>query len=143
MSADDWTSLIDWRENRYDRHAGRTAGLLAGGTLLHGDINPDNLLVVPDGEVTIVDWSWPTHGAALIDPACLTVQLIAAGHTPAEAEGWVARCTAWREADPAALDAFAIAAVRMYRRFEQPDPEPWRRAMTAAADWARHRGQAT
>jgi hypothetical protein len=130
----------DWRENRYDRYASGTAGHFAGRTLLHGDINPDNLLVGPGGNVTIVDWSWPTHGAAFIDPACLAVQLIAAGHTPAQAEHWAARCTAWREADPAALDAFAAATARMYQRFEQLDPEPWRKAMTAAATgWAEHR----
>jgi hypothetical protein len=132
----------DWRENRYDRYANGTAALLAGRTLLHGDINPDNLLLTPDADVTIVDWSWPTHGAAFIDPACLAVQLIAAGHTPAQAESWAARCTGWREADPAAVDAFAAATVRMYQRFEQLDPEPWRKAMTAAAtSWAEHRGQ--
>jgi hypothetical protein len=130
----------DWRENRYDRYADGTKALLTGGTLLHGDINPDNLLVTADGEVTIVDWSWPTHGAALIDPACLAVQLIAAGHAPAQAEGWAARCTAWQQADPAAIDAFAAATVRMYQRFEQLDPEPWRKAMTTAATtWADHR----
>jgi hypothetical protein len=132
----------DWRESRYDRYASGTAGLFAGGTLLHGDINPDNLLVRPDGDVTIVDWSWPTHGAAFIDPACLVVQLIAAGHTPAHAEDWAARCTAWRDADPAAVDAFAAATVSMYQRFEQLDPQPWRKAMTAAATgWAEHRGK--
>jgi hypothetical protein len=130
----------DWRENRYDRYADGTKALLAGRTLLHGDINPDNLLVTADGEVTIVDWSWPTHGAAFIDPACLAVQLIAAGHAPAQAEGWAARCTAWQEAGPAAVDAFAAATLRMYQRFEQIDPEPWRKTMTAAAaTWVDHR----
>jgi hypothetical protein len=132
----------DWGESRYDRYAPGTAGLFAGNTLLHGDINPDNLLVRPDGNITIVDWSWPTHGAAFIDPACLAVQLIAAGHAPAHAENWAAQCTAWRDADPAAIDAFAAATVRMYQRFEQLDPEPWRKAMTTAATtWAEHRGQ--
>jgi Ser/Thr protein kinase RdoA (MazF antagonist) len=131
-----------WRESRYDRYASGPAGFFAGDTLLHGDINPDNLLVGPDGDVTIVDWSWPTRGAAFIDPACLAVQLIAAGHTPAQAERWAARSTAWREADPVAVDAFAAATVRMYQRFEQLDPEPWRKAMTAAAvGWAEHRKQ--
>jgi Ser/Thr protein kinase RdoA (MazF antagonist) len=124
------------------RAIGRTAGLLAGDTLLHGDINPDNLLIGPDGNATIVDWSWPTHGAAFIDPACLVLQLIAAGHTPAHAEKWAAHCTAWRDADPAAISAFAAAALRMYQRFEQLDPQPWRKAMTtAAAAWTQHRAQ--
>jgi hypothetical protein len=134
----------DWRENRYDRYAPGTAGLLAGRTLLHGDINPDNLLTAPDGAVTVVDWSWPTYGAAFIDPACLAVQLIAAGHTPASAEHWAAHCTAWHQADPSAVNAFAAATVRMYQRFEQLDPQPWRKAMTTAAvSWAEHRDVAT
>jgi hypothetical protein len=133
----------DWRESRWDRYADGTAGLFTGDTLLHTDINPDNLLIGPDGEVTIVDWSWPTHGAAFIDLACLAVQLVAAGHSPPQAEDWAARCTAWRQADPAAVDAFAAATVRMYQRFEQLDPQPWRKAMTTAAtDWAAHRGVA-
>jgi hypothetical protein len=132
----------DWRESRYDRYANGNAGLFEGGTLLHGDINPDNLLIGPDGDATIVDWSWPTHGAAFIDPACLVLQLIAAGHPPAHAEDWAARCTAWRDADPAAINAFAAAALRMYQRFEQLDPQPWRKAMTtAAAAWTQHRAQ--
>ena len=100
------------RTSGYDQYASDTALLLAGCTLLHGDINPDNLLVAPDGNVIIVDWSWPTHGAAFIDPACLAVQLIAAGHDPAQAEAWAARCTAWRETDPAALDAPAAPPAR-------------------------------
>jgi hypothetical protein len=131
-----------WPETRYDRYAADgTARLLAGNALLHGDINPDNILIRPHGDATLVDWAWPAHGAAFIDPACLAVQLIAAGHTPAQAETWASRCTAWRTADPAALDAFAAAVVRMYRRFEERDPQPWRKAMTAAAaGWAAHRG---
>ncbi len=129
-----------WRETRYDRYAPATAGRFAGDTLLHGDINPDNLLISPDGTATVVDWSWPTHGAAFIDPACLAVQLIAAGHTPAHAEQWAAQCTAWHHADPAAITAFAAATLRMYQRFEEHDPQPWRKAMTtAAAQWAEHR----
>lgn len=132
----------DWPETRYDRYASGTAVLLAGHTLLHGDINPGNFLIGPGGDVTIVDWSWPTHGAAFIDPACLTVQLIAAGHTAAQAEQWAARCTAWHEADPAAIDAFAAATLRMHQRFEQLAPESWRKAMTAAAaSWAEYRQQ--
>jgi thiamine kinase-like enzyme len=74
--------------------------------LLHTDINPDNLLVRDDGEVTVVDWSWPTRGAAWTDLA------------------------------------FAVAAVRMYERFEELEPAPWRKAMTSAARaWADHREQ--
>jgi hypothetical protein len=131
----------DWPETRWNRFSDRP-GLLAGEQLLHGDINPGNLLVRSDGQITVVDWAWPTRGAAFIDPACLVVQLIAAGHSPADAEGWAARCPAWSAADPAAIDAFATATVAMYQHFEERDPAPWRNAMTAAVtSWADHRSQ--
>ena len=45
---------------------------------------------------------------------------------------------------PPRVDAFAAATVRMYQRFEQRDPAPWRKAMTAAASgWAEHTGAGT
>src|SRR5262249_29553315 len=62
--------------------------LLPGEHLLHPDLRPDNILVSSD-RAWIVDWSWPTRGAAWIDPACLTLWLIAQGHSPADAEAWM------------------------------------------------------
>lgn len=132
----------DWAESRWDRYTDRP-DLFAGDALLYTDINPDNVLITDTG-ATVVDWAWPTRGAAFIDPACLVVQLIAAGHTPTDAESWAQRCPAWNEADPAAIDAFAAATVAMYQRFEQLDPAPWRTAMTEAVNrWAQHRSVAT
>lgn len=129
----------DWRETRWDRFTDQ-APRFAGDALLYTDINPDNFLMTDSG-ASVVDWSWPTRGAGFIDPACLVVQLVAAGHTAAEAEGWAQRCAAWRSADPQAINAFAIATVRMYQHFEKLDPVPWRKAMTEAAiTWAAHRG---
>jgi len=129
----------DWHETRWDWFTDQEH-LFAGETLLYTDINPDNFLITSSG-ASVVDWSWPTRGAGFIDPACLVVQLVAAGHTAAEAEGWAERCTAWRTADPAAINAFAAATVSMYRRFEERDPAPWRSAMTKAVSaWAAHRG---
>jgi hypothetical protein len=129
----------DWPETRWDPFTGQ-ASRFAGNTLLYTDINPDNFLITSSG-VSIVDWSWPTRGAGFIDPACLVVQLIAAGHQADEAEGWAQRCTAWRSADPEAINTFATATVRMYQHFEQRDPAPWRKAMTiAATTWAAYRG---
>lgn len=89
-----------------------------------------------------VDWSWPTRGAAFIDPAMLVVQLVAAGHTAVTAESWAARCKAWVTADPRAIDIFAAAAVRMWaERADSSPDEPCCRAMSAAAEaWAAHRG---
>lgn len=42
---------------------------LDGDTLLHTDFNPLNVLIAPQA-TWIVDWAWPTRGAAFIDPAC-------------------------------------------------------------------------
>jgi hypothetical protein len=129
----------DWPETRWDRFTDQPS-LFAGDALVYADINPGNMLVGTDG-VSVVDWSWPTHGAGFIDPACLVVQLVAAGHNPAAAEQCAERCTAWQTAEPTALDAFAQATIRMYQHFETRDPAPWRTAMTTAATtWAQHRG---
>jgi hypothetical protein len=134
----------DWPETRWDWWADRGApALFRGDTLLHADINPRNFLIGEERSWA-VDWAWPTRGAAFIDPAMLVIQLVAAGHTPESAESWAAKCTAWTGADPAAVDAFALAYVRMnrHRAIRKPD-EPWLEAMAeATAAWARHRGVA-
>ena len=134
---------LDWPETRWDRFAtsAQEAELFRGDALLHTDINENNLLVGSD-RAWAVDWAWPSRGAGFIDPATLVVQLIAAGHDPASAESWAARCEAWAKADPLAIDAFAAADVRMSWRFALRRPEEtWLRALAEAAEaWAAHRG---
>lgn len=134
----------DWPETRWDWFADEGASaLFRGDTLLHADVNPSNFLV-SDGCSWVVDWSWPTRGAAFIDPAMLIVQLIAADHTPAAAESWASKCSAWTKAAPEAVDAFATAYARMNRRraLRKPD-ELWLTAMAEATEsWAAHRGTA-
>jgi hypothetical protein len=128
----------NWQETRWDWFTD-DEHLFAGEALLYTDINPDNFLITTSG-ISVVDWSWPTRGAAFIDPACLAVQLVAAGHTAAEAESWAERCTAWRTADTETINAFVIATIRMYRHFESRDPAPWRKEMTGAVTaWGDYR----
>ena len=133
----------DWTETRWDRFAQdeATAELFRGDTLLYTDFNHDNLLI---GEQTnwVVDWAWPTRGAAFIDPACLVLQLISSGHSPESAEGWAAHCPAWANADPKALNAFVVAYVYMLRQFFEQKPDNlWRGAMVQAVEsWALWRG---
>lgn len=130
----------EWAETRWNRFADDPS-LLAGKSLLFTDIHESNLLI-GNGRTWAVDWSWPTVGAPFIDPACLAVQLIAAGHHPADAEWWAGQCRAWRDADPSGLDAFAVANARMHRTFADKNPDaPWIDAMATAAEaWAEHRG---
>jgi hypothetical protein len=133
----------EWPETRWNRFARseEEAKLFEGEALLHTDINPDNILI-GNGSTWIVDWSWPTCGAAFIDPACLVVQLVAAGHSAKDAEAWAGRCEGWVGADPRGVDAFAAASLRMYRSFATRSPEAtWLGAMLDAAQaWADHRG---
>jgi hypothetical protein len=64
--------------------------LLDGDALLHTDFNPLNTLLGPD-RVWIIDWAWPTRGAAFIDAACFLIRAMAAGHNARQAEALAAR----------------------------------------------------
>ncbi|WP_240965483.1 protein kinase [Streptomyces zingiberis] len=134
----------DWQETRWDRFAPEgTTEFFRGDTLLFTDVNPDNF-VIGERRSWIVDWSMPTRGAGFIDPACLVVQLLAAGHSAEQAEEWAARCKGWVDADASAIDAFAMATLRMNKRQAERFPEAeWLGAMAEAAEtWAGHRGVA-
>lgn len=55
-----------------------SASLFAGSALTHSDWTPDNVLVSP-GRAWLIDWAWPTLGAAWTDPACWILRLMASG----------------------------------------------------------------
>lgn len=65
-----------------------------GEALVHTDLNPANLIVTPRG-LRIVDWAMATKAAPWIELALLTQWLISSGHTPAQAEEWLARHPSW------------------------------------------------
>ncbi|MFD9422719.1 MULTISPECIES: aminoglycoside phosphotransferase [unclassified Streptomyces] len=116
------------------------AQLLCGDTLLHTDWTPDNVLIV-DGAARVVDWAWPTRGAAWIDAACWVVWLVASGHSPRGAEQWAAKTPGWRIAPARALDVFATAQQRLWHGIAADAPDvTWKRDLAdAAARWAAHR----
>lgn len=133
----------DWSETRWDRFApAEDVHAFRGHALLYTDWHPANLILGTD-TTWLVDWSWPTVGAAFISPALLVVELVAGGHAPAQAEAVVAHLPSWHEAAPAALDAFARAHARMYQAAAERRPEQtWLTAVAhAAASWAAHRNQ--
>jgi hypothetical protein len=116
-----------------------TAHLLAGETLLHTDFNPLNVLVHGQ-RARVIDWAWPTRGAAFIDPACWLVRLIAAGHSPDSAEQWALRCPAFATAPEHAITVFARATCRTWAEIEQNEPVPWKQDMAKAAQqWRDYR----
>ena len=114
--------------------------MFAGDTLLHTDYNPENILITPDGTARLIDWAWPTRGAGWIDPCCLLIRLIAAGHTAHQAETWAQRTSAWHTAPGSALDTFTLASARLWQEIADNDPQPWKQRMaTAAREWANAR----
>ncbi|MDN3056161.1 aminoglycoside phosphotransferase [Streptomyces sp. SRF1] len=116
------------------------AALLHGGTVLHTDWTPDNVLIV-DNVARVVDWAWPTRGAAWIDAACWVVWLVSTGHTPADAELWAAKTPEWSTASVLALDVFATAQRRLWAGIAADSPDvAWKRSLAdAAQQWATYR----
>jgi hypothetical protein len=131
-----------WAEDRWRAYLDEPelAGLLSGGTLTHSDWTPDNVLV-SGGRAWLIDWAWPTLGAGWTDPACWVLRLMASGgHTAREAERQAARHPAFEAADPAHIDMFASANVRLWAEVAQSSPGPWTNEMAQAARaWLSHR----
>jgi hypothetical protein len=121
---------IKQAEDRWAAYT-KTPGLLAGTSLLHTEWTPGNVLVAD--RARLVDWAWPTRGAAWIDPACLAVWLIASGHVPHSAESWTARIPSWQAASPATLDEFARIQALMWEGIAADSPEGWTTNMARAS----------
>lgn len=123
--------------------------VLGGRSLLHSDIQPENLLI---GEsAVLVDWTAPRSGSPIINLTELVTQLIAAGHTPESAEAQVAACGAWSRC-AASIDTAATVLLRMHRGWEKRSPgwamrypeDSWHRGISRAVEvWAEHRDVAS
>ena len=125
-----WAAYVD-READLD--------LLDGDALLHTDFNPLNILLGQD-RLWIIDWAWPTRGAAFIDAASFLIRAMAAGHSASQAETLAARCPGWQQAPSTAIDVFALASSRLYDEIARQDPQPFKQCLASAADaWVRHR----
>lgn len=134
-----------WRDYVPDPGSALT---LAGGTLLHTDLLPANVLVTQDG-AWLVDWAWPTFGAPWIDAACWLVCLLDSGHTVPQAEWWAGQVPAYARAAPRDIDVLARALAKMWTGIAGDQPGTWTESMAAAAreweqarrDQARARGE--
>ncbi|WP_223840055.1 aminoglycoside phosphotransferase [Saccharopolyspora pogona] len=112
----------------------------AGSTLLHTDYNPLNVIIDDQGTAHLIDWAWPTRGAAFIDPAVLVYRLMSEGHTAASAESWVSDTPAWTAAPEKAVDLFARANARVWEQIARDDPHPWKQCMAAITrEWSESR----
>lgn len=114
-----------------------------GTTLQHTDWIPHNVLISAE-RAYLIDWAWPTLGAAWMDPAYFLIRLMASGHSPEDAESFAAQVPAFAKADPAHLDVFARVNVRMWDEIEAQSIghiSSWMRGVVAASrDWAEYRG---
>jgi hypothetical protein len=127
-------------EQRWTGYANPAAlALLAGDTLLHTDLHPDNMLT-NGRKVYFVDWAWPTLGAAWVDTAILALWLISTGHSVDQAELWARRSPTWHTVSPQALDTFTQANTRLWDQIATADPQPWKRRLADVAhQWSQHR----
>ncbi|WP_043237074.1 phosphotransferase family protein [Streptomyces violaceusniger] len=102
-----WTS-------RWAEHATPSeAALLDGRTLVHGDINPHNVLLSA-GRAWLVDWAAACRGPAWADVAEAAIRLMEEEHTARDAHAWASRIPAWRDADPAAVTVWADVCCRAW-----------------------------
>lgn len=104
----------------------------AGDALLHTDFAPDNILIT-QGRARLVDWAWPTRGAAWIDPGALALRLMDAGHSAEQAIAFAGRFPSWRKAAPEALAAFGTATATLWREIAEQDGEEWKQGMAGYA----------
>lgn len=120
-------------EQRWEPYAPPgTAHYFAGDALLHTDFAPDNFLIA-DGHARLVDWAWPTRGAAWIDPGALALRLMEAGHPVEAAIDFASRFRSWRDAAPEALAAFGTATASLWREIAEQDGTSWKRTMAEQA----------
>jgi hypothetical protein len=121
------------------QRAGVGTALLAGDHLLHTDLNPHNILITDTG-TRIVDWSWPTLGAAWIDTACAALWLIAEGHSPADAESWASKVAVWAATTPEEIDVFTATNAVLWGQIAAAEPRSWKRNLhEAATAWVTYR----
>jgi hypothetical protein len=111
-----------------------------GGTLLHTDWKPDNVLIA-DGHARLVDWAWASRGAAWIDPALWAIWLIASGHSAEDANSLAGQHPAWDITPVKYIDAFAQAQERLWESIARVDrPDEWTHKLHVAAQtWVQYR----
>jgi len=86
--------------------ADRGLEALHGDTLVHLDVRADNLLLGPDGRVTLVDWPWASRGPAWLDRLLLLVNARLYGAV--DTHDMLLRCAADTSADPDDLVAALV-----------------------------------
>lgn len=100
--------------------AARFPEVLAGDTVVHGDVRDDNLLLAEDGRVLLCDWNWPMRGPAWFDSLAL---LIGPRGDGLDVEAVVATHPTFADVDPEAVD-IVLALLAGYFLTRSDDPVP-------------------
>ncbi|RSM67435.1 aminoglycoside phosphotransferase [Actinoplanes sp. ATCC 53533] len=112
-----------------------------GDRLVHTDLTAANLIVTPEG-LRVVDWAFATKAASWFELASLTHWLIGAGHTPDQAEQWLARHPAWRLTEPEVLDYFATRNAEKWACKSAGTTTAWMHDLAAwTSQWSAYRHQ--
>jgi hypothetical protein len=132
--------VTDRIEHRWRDYADPAAlQLLAGPALLHTDLRPDNILI-DSHRAWLVDWAWPTLGAAWIDPAIVALWMIAEGHTVDNATTWLSALPSGMAAPADGVDVFTSVNALLWSQIATETAPPWTRNLARAARaWAAHR----
>ncbi|HEX6358226.1 hypothetical protein [Actinophytocola sp.] len=122
--------FVDW-----ERHA---VDVVAGDHLAHTDLHSLNVLV--GQRLRVVDWAWSRAAVPWLDAGFVLLRLIDAGHSPTDAEQWMARVDAWAATSDEDQTAFAVAVLGIWEFLQRDQPLPHRARLTdAARRWVRHR----
>ena len=81
------------KETRYDLHM-RLQSMPRGKALCHGDFNPTNVIITPNGEWRVIDWSHVRLGDPLADVARTYLLFWLSGHVAAAEKYLAIACDA-------------------------------------------------
>ena len=81
------------KETRYDLHM-RLQSMPRGKALCHGDFNPTNVIITPNGEWRVIDWSHVRLGDPLADVARTYLLFWLSGHVAAAEKYMAIACEA-------------------------------------------------
>jgi aminoglycoside phosphotransferase (APT) family kinase protein len=95
---------------------------LTGDTVAHTDVRADNLLLGPDGTVTIVDWPWACRGPAWLDTLLLLVNVrLFGGH---DTHALLTKLAATTGAQPDDLLAVLVGLAGFFTDYARKPPPP-------------------
>lgn len=116
--------LDQWSQRHLDRLADLESGwppACAGGTLVHGDLRSDNMLLAEHGAV-IVDWPHAAVGSPMLDVVCWAPSVALEGGPLPEA--LFERHATWAAVDQDALAALVAAVAGFFISHSLKDPPP-------------------